>query len=106
MENVIRDAENRDTHDVICSYTMSSPSARQPILMLGFVSMELVKYGKKFGRVICVAIYSYSIADCSQSDFILTRQTLLGKEDAEILFFPIKLMQKNLTRLALFLAKS
>lgn len=106
MKNFIRVAENRDTHDVICSYTFSFPSACQPILILVFVSMELVKYGRKFGRVICAAIYSYPTAVCSQSDFILTHQILLRKEDVGLLFFPIKLMQKNLIRLLLFLAKS
>jgi len=106
MKNFIRVSENRDTHDVICGYKISFPSACQPIFMLVFVSTELVKYGRKFVGVICAAIYSYPIAVCSQSDFILTHQILLGKEDVRILFFPIKLMQKNLIRLALFLAKS
>lgn len=98
MKDFIRVAENRDTHDVICSSAISFPQACQPALMLIFVSMELVKYGRKFGRVICAAICSYPIAVCSQ--------ILLGKEDVGILFLPIKLMQKNQIRLALFLAKS
>lgn len=90
MKNCIRVAENRDTHDVICDYTISFPSACQSKLMFAFVSMELVKYGRKLGRVICAAIYSHPIAVCSQSDFILTHQILLGKKYVGILFFPIK----------------
>lgn len=90
MKNFIRVAENRDTHDVICGYTISFPSACQPLLMFAFVSMEVVKYGRKRGRVICAAIYSHLIAVCSQSDFILTHQILLVKKDVGILFLPIK----------------
>lgn len=98
MNNFIRVAENRDTHDVICGYTVYFPSDCQPILMLVSVNMEFVKYGRKFGRVIRAAIYFYPIAVCSQ--------ILLVKEYVGILFFPIELVQKNLIRLALFLAKS
>lgn len=58
--------------------------------MFAFVSMELVKYGMKLGRVICATIYSHPIAVCSQSDFILTHQISSGKKDVGILSFPMK----------------
>lgn len=68
MKKCMEVAENKATHDAICGYTISFPSVLQSILILNFVRMEIVKYVKKFGRMICASIYSYPIVICSQSD--------------------------------------